>query len=107
MTDTTRLELVWTVHPSGGISIPLIPEDPGNSAFLSNTEAVEAIVRYSDSVSYHAFTAVLEHSTSLVLPKNGSISAKIRLGYDLENLLTGSFASRIGVVFGLEAKLTF
>ncbi len=107
MSDTTRLELDWTFRPKGGLQIPLLSKELAESAFLSNGEAVEAVFRYTDASAYHACTAVLEHSTSLVFPKNGSIKAKARLGYDLEDLLTGSFASRIGVIFELEAKLTF
>lgn len=107
MTDTTRLEFDWNVRPPGGLSIPLLPPEMGKSAFLAHKEAFEAVVRFSDPGSYHALTFSLEHSTALVLPENGSITAKAGLGYDLENLLRGAFASRIGVVLEVEAKLSF
>jgi hypothetical protein len=105
--DTTKLELDWATRPAGGLPIPFLSQEIGKTAFLSHVESAEAIIRYEEAGAFHPITLVFEHSTSIVMPKNGSIKAQARVGYDLENLLAGSFASRIGFTLGLEAKLSF
>jgi hypothetical protein len=107
LSDATRFTYVWTYHPAGGVPIPLLPSGFGGAGYFSHTESGGLTLMYSGSGSYHPLNCVFGHETALILPKNGSFKAHIEVGFDLENLVTGAFASRIGFQIGLEAKLSF
>jgi hypothetical protein len=107
LTDATQLAFQWSMHPAGGLAIPLIPSDIGHSGFLSHKESAELTFRYASPEAFHPFTVLLEHTTSLVFPKNGSIEGKGGIGFDQEILSAGLSAYRIAFELSLTAKLKF
>ena len=99
--------LEWRVVPAAGIPLPLLPPDIGATGHFEHRESAEVIVGYQDSGTYHPFTFLLGHATSLVYPGHGSIKASLNLGMDVEDLLAVGLAWRFAVRAALEAKLTF
>ena len=105
--DETSLSFCWKTVPPGGVPVPLISSEIGRSAYFSHEETGEMTLRWLDSDAYHPLTVLVGHSTSLVFPKNGTITAGMNLGLDSERLALGSYAYRLVVELRLEAKLSF
>jgi hypothetical protein len=99
--------LEWRVLPAAGIPLPLLPPDIGATGHFEHRESAEVTIGYQDSGTFHPFTLLLGHATSLVYPGHGSIKASLNLGMDVEDLLTVGLAWRLAVRAALEAKLTF
>ena len=99
--------LEWRVLPAAGIPLPLIPPDIGLTGRFEHRESVDVTVGYQDTTTFHPFTLLVGHSTSLVYPGHGSIKASLNLGMDVEDLLSSGLAWRFAFRAALEAKLTF
>jgi hypothetical protein len=99
--------LEWRVVPAAGIPLPLIPHDIGRTGRFEHRESVGVTVGYQDSGTFHPFTLLLGHATSIVYPDHGSIKASLNLGMDAEDLLGMGLAWRFAFRAALEAKLTF
>lgn len=100
--------LEWRVLPAAGIPLPLLPSDIGATGHFEHRESAEVTVGYQDSGStFHPFTLLFGHATSLVYPGHGSIKASLNLGMDVEDLLSAGLAWRFALRAALEAKLTF
>ena len=99
--------LEWRVVPAAGIPLPLIPTDIGLTGRFEHRESAEVTVGYQDTSTFHPFTLLLGHATSLVYPGHGSIKASLNLGMDVEDLLGSGLAWRFAIRAALEAKLTF
>ena len=99
--------LEWRVLPAAGIPLPILPADIGAKGHFEHRESAEITVGYQDSGTFHPFTLLLGHATSLVYPGHGSIKATLNLGVDAEDLLAVGVAWRLAVRAALEAKLTF
>ena len=99
--------LDWRVTPSAGIPLPILPADIGATGRFEHRESAEATLGYQDTGTFHAFTFLLGHSTSLVYPGHGSIKASLNIGMDVEDLLSAGLAWRFALRASLEAKLTF
>jgi hypothetical protein len=107
LTNDTQLLLDWKGRPQGGVVLPLIPVDIGKTGYFTNRESAEVTVGWQDTGTYHPFTFVLGHATTLVYEGHGTIKASANIGMDAENLGPAGFAWRLAVTIGLEAKLTF
>jgi hypothetical protein len=99
--------LEWRVLPAAGIPLPLLPPDIGSTGHFEHRESAEVTVSSQDLGTFHPFTLVLGHATSLVYPGHGSIKASLSLGMDVEDLLAVGLAWRFAMRASLEAKLTF
>jgi hypothetical protein len=99
--------LDWRVMPAAGIPLPLLPNDIGATGHFEHRESADVTVGYVDSGTFHPFTLLLGHSTSLVYPGHGSIKASLNLGMDVEDLLSVGIAWRFAFRAAIEAKLTF
>lgn len=99
--------LEWRVLPAAGIPLPLLPADIGAKGHFEHRESAEITVGYQDSGTYHPFTLLLGHATSLVYPGHGAIKASLNLGMDIEDLLSVGLAWRLAFRAAIEAKLTF
>ncbi len=99
--------LEWRVLPAAGIPLPLLPPDIGATGHFEHRESAEVTIGYQDSGTFHPFTLLLGHATSLVYPGHGSIKASLNLGMDIEDLGAVGLAWRLAVRAALEAKLTF
>jgi len=99
--------LEWRVLPAAGIPLPLLPPDIGAKGHFEHRESAEITVGYQDSGTFHPFTLLLGHATSLVYPGHGAIKASLNLGLDVEDLLSVGLAWRLAFRAAIEAKLTF
>jgi hypothetical protein len=99
--------LDWRVSPGAGVPLPLLPADIGATGHFEHRESAEATVGYQDTGTFHAFTFLLGHSTSMVYPGHGAIKASLNLGMDVEDLLSTGLAWRFAFRASIEAKLTF
>ena len=107
LSNSAQALLDWTVRPKGGVQLPLIRPEIGETAHLLHRESAEIISSYSDTGAFHPFTFILGHATSLIYEGHGSIKASVNLGLDAENLGAAGIAWRLAVRAALEAKLTF
>ena len=105
--NDAQAALEWHVIPAAGIPLPLIPSDIGLLGRFEHRESAEVTVGYQDTTTFHPFTLLVGHSTSLVYPGHGSIKASLNLGMDVEDLLSNGLAWRFAFRAALEAKLTF
>ncbi|MGA2976384.1 MAG: hypothetical protein ABSF77_13825 [Spirochaetia bacterium] len=99
--------LDWKVFPPGGVQLPYIAAEVGKTAHWENRESAEITIGYQDAGSFHPFTLVLGHATSLVYEKYGTIKASFNLGADMENTGASGMVWRLAVRAALEAKLSF
>jgi hypothetical protein len=99
--------LEWRVVPAAGIPLPLVPVDIGATGRFEHRESIDVTIGYNDSGTFHPFTLLLGHATSIVYPDHGSIKASLNLGMDVEDLLSVGLAWRFAFRAALEAKLTF
>jgi hypothetical protein len=99
--------LDWTVRPAGGVALPLLPPDIGKTGSFEHRESAKITVGWQDSGSYHPFTLVLGHATSVVYEGHGTLKASVGLGIDVEYLGSTGIAWRFAVNAAVEAKLTF
>ncbi len=106
-TNDMQALLDWRVMPKDGIPFPLIPSDVARKGHFEHRESGEVTVGYQDSGTFHLFTLLLGHATSLVYEGHGSIKASINLGMDCEDLGSTGMAWRLAFRAALEAKLTF
>jgi hypothetical protein len=107
LSNDAQALLEWRVAPSAGIPLPLLPPDIGATGHFEHRESAEVTVGYQDSTTFHPFTLLLGHATSLVYPGHGSIKASVDFGMDVEDLLAAGLAWRFALRASLEAKLTF
>lgn len=107
LSNDAQALLEWRVTPSAGIPLPLLPADIGATGRFEHRESAEVTVGYQDSSTFHPFTLLLGHSTSLVYPGHGSIKASLDFGMDVEDLLAVGLAWRFAFRASIEAKLTF
>jgi hypothetical protein len=99
--------LEWRVTPVAGIPLPLLPPDIGATGHFEHRESADVTLGYQDTTTFHPFTLLLGHATSLVYPGHGSIKATVNVGMDVEDLLSAGLAWRFAFRAALEAKLTF
>lgn len=97
----------WKSRPPNGIRLPLLPAEAAGSGTLQHHESVDLTIGWQDQGSYHPFTLVLGHATSLVFEKHVSIKGAVSLGVDAENVGDGALAWRVAGQISLEGKLTF
>jgi hypothetical protein len=107
LTDTTQIVFGWATHPAGGVRIPIIPADIGGTGYFSHKESAEVSFRFATPDAYHPFTIVLGHSSTIVYPSHGSITAGLDLGFDMEKLSGSLYAYRVAFQAQIQAKLTF
>jgi hypothetical protein len=107
LSNDTQALLEWRVTPAAGIPLPLVPADIGSTGRFEHRESAQVTVGWRDSGSFHPFTLLLGHATSLVYPGHGSIKASLDLGMDVEDLLEAGRAWRFAFRASLEAKLSF
>jgi hypothetical protein len=97
----------WRVTPAAGVPLFLLPSSIGATGHFEHRESAEVMVGYQDSGTFHPFTLLLGHATSIVYPDHGSIKASLNVGMDVEDLLSVGLAWRFAFRAALEAKLTF
>ena len=107
LSDDTQLLLDWVVRPEKGIVLPLLPADVGKTGHFAHRESAEVTVAYTDNGTFHPFTLVLGHATTLVFEGHGTIKGSLNLGMDAENLGASGIAWRFAIRAAIEAKLTF
>jgi hypothetical protein len=107
LASETQLLYDWTFRPAQGVPLKLLPAQVTREASFAHRESAVLTVRWQDAGAFHPFNLTLGHATSLVFPEHGYLKASAGMGMDLESLADGSFAFRIAVKLGVEAKLTF
>jgi hypothetical protein len=105
--NDTQVLVDWAVHPVGGIVLPLVPTDIGKTGKLLHRERAQLTVAWQDSGSFHPFTLVLGHATTLAYEGHGTVKGSIDIGMDAEYLGALGLAWRVAIRAALEAKLTF
>jgi hypothetical protein len=99
--------LDWRTMPAAGIPLPLLPSAVGATGHFEHRESAEVTAGWQDAGTFHPFTLLVGHATSLVYPGHGSVKASLNLGMDLEDLPGAGLAWRFAFRAALEAKLTF
>jgi hypothetical protein len=107
LSNDAQALLEWRVMPAAGIPLPLLPPNVGATGRFEHRESAEVTVGYQDLSTFHPFTLLLGHATSLVYPGHGSIKGSLNLGMDVQDLPGEGLAWRFAFRAALEAKLTF
>ena len=113
-TDTVALTIDWSVHPDGGIPVPLVPEASAATAFLQHREDVEISLRWG-TVGQTPLSGVVRHVTELVLPELGAVRGELSLAAEAgptgsPSRATGAAGAGVAtpwaVAVGVSASLT-
>jgi hypothetical protein len=107
LTNSDLTYFDWSVHPDGGINVPLLSDALGKDAWIAHRESASVTINYAPGNDFHPVTVLAGHATSLVFPKHGSIKGTIDVGADTETALTGGLIWRLAISASIEAKLTF
>jgi hypothetical protein len=97
----------WRSRPPSDLRLPLLPPDAAGTGSFEHRESADLTIGYQDQGSYHPFTLVLGHATSLIFEKHVTVKGALSLGLDAENVGAGGWAWRFAGKISLEGKLTF
>ncbi len=103
--DTVKLDFIWELPASFTLPLPFIKEEFQNALFFENSEMIETYFGpgFTEGTGGTAFGIVVTHTTKLVVPQTGYLSADMSFGFDRSSPYTWY----LGIQAGIEVNLSF